>query len=561
MSGIFRKISSSLSLPTTLDLFVRWAVFLLIIYWFVFALLAPVTVWDSHTYNLARLTVAERNGLFSNTLWTSERQVMFPWSFDAIHLLFLSLGWGYDLPSYACLLGIAWILFQVFYPTSPRIAWLMVLSLFAMPTVIFQATSTKNDIGLVFVALFAAYSLFRFREQMNPQWLFLSAIAIGFLPGIKSSGLPLAFFLIVATFWFLRGQHRLLAGWIIATTTSFCLLGSLEIYINNVLIYGNLLGEPTFISWHQNHDGVAGTVANTIRYVVGLINPGSQPSALVPSWQINLESACRDLLQALDLTNKGYRSDFSDESMKFWRIGQEASSDFGSLGTAAMILSALQVLTFRKNQPACWIALSGWALLLVTAATVGWMPWNMRFLMLPVILFVAASLMTLTQILTQRPWIYAGIIVFILYGAIVYPLYSFNKTPVDLINAVRHREATTLKERSSMQEVFDAVRKFHADAPATPWLLHAGSDSWVLGLLEMPDVKFTLAPQLETNSLNAAAAASPTGEVFILVLNRAWTHPATTVQAGELILFKGEISSGIYSWRSPIKVQLHSQRN
>ena len=112
-----------------------------------------------------------------------------------------------------------------------------------------------------------------------------------------------------------------------------------------------------------------------------------------------------------------------------------------------------------------------------------------------------------------------------------------------------------------MQEVFDAVRKFHADAPGTPWLLHAGPDSWVLGLLEMPDVKLTLAPQLEINMLNDAAAKSPAGEVFILVLNRAWTYPATTVQARELIIFKGEISSGIYSWRSPVKVQLHSQRN
>ena len=203
--------------------------------------------------------------------------------------------------------------------------------------------------GLVFVALFAAYSLFRFREQMNPQWLLLSAVAIGFLPGIKSSGLPLAFFLIVATFWLLRGQHRLLAGWIIAATTSFCLLGSLEIYINNALFYGNPLGEPTFLGLHQNHDGVAGTVANTIRYVARLINPGSQPNALVPTWQVSLESACRKLLQTLELTNKGYGFHFSDQNMKFLKFGQEAGSDFGPLGAAAMIFSVLQVLTFQKK--------------------------------------------------------------------------------------------------------------------------------------------------------------------------------------------------------------------
>ena len=555
MIGLFKKINASCSLPVTLDFFVRWTVFLLVAYWGVFALLTPVTVFDSHTYNLARLVIAERNGLFGNTLWTSERQIIFPWSFDSIHLPFLYLGWGYALPSYACLLGTAWIMFQFLKSVSTRIAWLMVLALFAMPTVIYQATSTKNDMGLVFVAFFAAYSLFRFREQLNPKWLFLSAFAVGFLPGIKSSGLPLTVFLSLATFWLIRGRYQLFAGWVVAATLSFCLLGSLETYINNANLYGNPLGETSFILQNSNRDGLVGTVANTIRYVFGLINPGLQPGTLEPVWQLRLESACRNLLKALHLTNKGYRPDFLDQQIKFLKIGFEAASDFGPLGTVAMLISALRLLVFRKNIPACWVALVGWMLLFVTASTTAWMPWNMRFLILPLILFVTASLMTLSQTLARRPWVFAGTVVFILYSVTIYPLFSFNRAPIDLVNALQHREATTLKERSPMQEVFDTVRKFHEKSLATPWLLHAGSDSWVLGLLQMSEVKLTLAPKLDTETLNTAAAKSPTGEVLIIVLNSAWPHAPTTVQANELIRFKNEKDSGIYSWRSSVKEQ------
>jgi hypothetical protein len=546
MNGISEKVWSTLWLPTTINCFVRWALFLLVAYWGVFALVTPVTVWDSHVYNLARLAVADRNGLFGNILWTSERQVIFPWSFDSIHLPFLSLGWGYALPSYACLLGTAWILFQMIYHTAGlRTALLAVLSLFAMPTVIYQATSTKNDMGVVFVAAFATYGLFRFREQMNPKWVLLSAFAVGFLPGIKSSGLHVAFFLSIGTIWLLSGQKRLIASWALAVTTSFCLLGSLEIYINNVYVFGNPLGKPSFLALYSNQDGIGGTIANTIRYLVGIINPGLEPCCREPAWQLSLETTCRNLLQTLQLTDKGYGPDFSDQRMRFLKIGWESASDFGPLGTVAMLISVLLVLTFRKNQPAFWVALSGWVLLVTTAATIAWMPWNMRFLMLPMVLFAVAALLTVRP-LAQRSWAFAGIVGFILYGATVYPLCSFNKQPGDMVKALLDREAATLKERESMEEILDAVRKFHADSPETPWLLHAGSDSWVLGLLTMPDLKIRPAPKLERETLKLASEETPFGEVFILVLNRKWFPPADGGYVRKLVDFKWEKDSSIY---------------
>ncbi|MGE4659225.1 MAG: glycosyltransferase family 39 protein, partial [Arenicellales bacterium] len=498
-----------------LDTSVRWMAGVLLAYWGIFALLTPVTVWDSHVYNLARLPIARLEGLFGNTLFLNIRQIMFPWSFDSIHLPFLALEWGYALPSYLSLIGIAWILFKMLQRTAgARTAWLGVISLFALPTVIFQATSTKNDLGLVFVALFACYSLFRYLELSSWYWLLLSAIAVGFLPGIKSTGFPLAFFVTLATVWLLRRDIRLLASWCVAAGVSFCLLGSLEIYLNNAQLYSNPLGEPAVALAHSNQDGPAGGLANLIRYVFGFINPGWVRSAAIDAnWSQSLEVACRAVLEALHLTDLGFHSYFSDSTVSFRQGGDETSSDFGPFGMAAMAISAWRVIRFRKAQPACWVALAGWFLLVVSASTVAWMPWNMRFLMLPAILFVAATLMTLAPHIEQKPWVFIGVFLMLLYSVIAFPVASTNKRPKDLIDAVQDREMQTLGERRAMRPVFDAVRELSSASPGVPWLLHTGGDSWTLGLLEMRAADVMPAPELDARVLNAASAKSDSGAV------------------------------------------------
>jgi hypothetical protein len=544
---------NALKKPTALlEDALRWVVGILLAYWGLFALLTPVTVWDSHTYNLARLSVARLDGLFGNSLFLNGRQIIFPWSFDSIHLPFLSVEWGYALPSYLSLTGIAWIVFQILHRTvGSRTAWLGVFALFAMPTVIFQATSTKNDLGLVFVAIFAAYALFRYCEKMNSQWLLLSAVAVGFLPGIKSTGIALAFFLTVGTIWVLRRNIRTLASWFAAAALSFCLLGSLEIYINNVLLYANPLGNTGLVRHLSNQDGPAGALANLIRYVFGFINPGWPVD---PIWSRNLEAASRAVLEVLGLTGQGLHSNYSEATVIFLRNGGETGSNFGPLGAATMAISAWLVIRFRRNQHACWIALAGWVLLGATAFTVPWMEWNMRFLMLPAILFVAAALMALAPYIEQKWWVFTGVFLVLLYSAIVFPLSSFNKHPVDLVNAVQNRERQTLRERPTMQEVFDAVREMNSVYPDRPWLLHVGLDSWVLGLLEMSEVNFRPEPVLDTQDLNTASAGSESGSVMILVLNRD-ISPEMASSMVRIARLKREKKTAIYTWLPETSIQ------
>ena len=67
---------------------VRWMCLVMLAYWGVFALSAPVLGPGAQVYNMARLWYAYADGLFGNQVWNDEPQMVFPWSFDALHYPF-----------------------------------------------------------------------------------------------------------------------------------------------------------------------------------------------------------------------------------------------------------------------------------------------------------------------------------------------------------------------------------------------------------------------------------------------------------------------------------------
>ena len=80
---------------------VLWAGFILVIgYWFVWVVACPVLNTDSLTFNLARLWVLERGGLFHNSACTWTRLLTAPLAFDATHYPFLYLGHAYELAEF-----------------------------------------------------------------------------------------------------------------------------------------------------------------------------------------------------------------------------------------------------------------------------------------------------------------------------------------------------------------------------------------------------------------------------------------------------------------------------
>ncbi len=71
---------------------VKWVVLSLLAYWLVYALVVPVTGWDSQTHDVARLLIANHGGLFGNHGFNMVPQVSFPWGFNAVEYPFLFLG-------------------------------------------------------------------------------------------------------------------------------------------------------------------------------------------------------------------------------------------------------------------------------------------------------------------------------------------------------------------------------------------------------------------------------------------------------------------------------------
>ena len=212
----------------------------LLIYWGVFALITPVTNSDSQVYNLARLSVTERAGFWQTTAWNSVRQVIFPWTFDAIHYPFLKIGWGTALPSFAAFLGLLIIIFELVVPRfGSKAGFWCTLVLLAMPTLMLQATTTKNDLVIAFGVGCWLYSLVRFRRNGNTFFLFTAALSLAFTMGSKTSALPICGILILATGWIFRKQLQSALRFAIFLGPLLLLFGSIETYALSWRVYGD----------------------------------------------------------------------------------------------------------------------------------------------------------------------------------------------------------------------------------------------------------------------------------------------------------------------------------
>src|SRR6266446_1556826 len=129
-TGLLREWPSS-GLP-------RFLLIAALSYWGVCALVSPVTNWDSQVYNLGRLSIADIAGFWTNRCWFSERQVIFPWAFDAVHYPFVKAGFCESVPSFLCLIGLLIIVYKLICEWySETVALWTSLGLISMPTLIY----------------------------------------------------------------------------------------------------------------------------------------------------------------------------------------------------------------------------------------------------------------------------------------------------------------------------------------------------------------------------------------------------------------------------------------
>jgi hypothetical protein len=534
--------------PGRLDKAAQVFAVVLLGYWTAYVLAAPVTVWDSHTYNLSRLVIAWHGGLFGNTAWNYEVQAAYPWTFDALHYPLVRLGWAVALPSFLCFLGSLLIVRLRLAGTAwEPCFWWCALAWLALPTFMFQATSTKNDVAVLFGVASWYYAYTQWTEKRSVLSLIAMAIALGFTAGAKSLGLLFDVPLIVFTGWQLvRRDRRHLTLFGGALLSALVLFGSVEIYMNNMLLFRRPLGGD-LARRHSQADGLAGAAANFVRYIFGsaALGDGASPPRvpLLP----RLEGISRATLGALGLANRGYRWDFSDENLEFLGDGSEAGSNFGVFGLVSLAGSLLVFVRMGTGSRAWRLAATGLLALSIVCAGVVWMPWNMRFLVVPFALFGVNAGMFFGE-RRRHPALRAAGLILMGFCATAYPLLSLNKGPQHIVLSLRDREAMEFKEFPAMRGVYDEVRRqARRAARGTVLLVHAGGDAWTLPFLASSSWMALPTPQLTAADIRAHAERYPDADILVLVMNL--DPDRATVEHLELIRAFPDAGSLIYRIR------------
>jgi hypothetical protein len=517
----------------------------LILYWGVFAFVTPVTDWDSHTYNIARIPLALMGGLFGNPYWNDARQAAFPWSFDALHLPFYWFGGGTSTPSYLCFIGtlaIVWTIVNSYRGADT--ATLCALAMFAIPTFVYQATSSKNDWAVVFGVACWFYFLWLYNRSPTKWLLWGLACSLGFTAGVKSAGLPLTILGALMTFYVLRRNLRYALQFSAALLLALVLWGSVETYVNNVYLYGYPLG-PEELMTNKNTDGVRGGMANAIRYTFSSVNFGADEKGAE-----FLTRQGRHALQILRLRDLGYRSDLSDSDFLVLKKGWGGASDFGLLGFLALVGSVCILLRGAWRTAEWRLATGGFLNFGIVCISIGWTPWCLRYLMLSFLLFLLAGILSLQGLyLGRKPWPGWLLCVAILHGIAVYPLFSYNKSPRDLWTAIARREDATFKEKPGMQEVFDGVQNAVFEKKMAILFLHAGGNSWVLPFFQIEKLQMIPRPTIKEIPVVTGDMLHAGESAGLLVLNRSLKPDKGT--GWSMYQRFAEPDTALYLWQNP----------
>jgi hypothetical protein len=526
----------------------------LLLYWGTCALLLPVTTSDCQVYNLARLRVAERAGYWQAEAWNSIREVTYPWAFDAVHYPFLLIGWGFGIPSFLAFLSLLVIIFQLLAPRFGEHAALWsILTLLSMPTLMLQATATKNDLVVVFGVGCWIYSLVRFQRSQNKFFLFTAALSLAFIAGSKNLALGICAIAAVATAWLLRREVRNLLLFALFLGPLLLLFGSIETYLLSWKIYHDPIGPKQFVTEQLNGDGLRGAIANFFRYYLANISIGVDGIDCHSGFSNFLEKGCRVVLQSLGLQDAGCRRDFKDATLPFLKDGFDSGYDFGVVGCLALFVSSC-VVCWPKWRDLRWaLSAAGFIAMMPICWAIAWTPWDVRYFCLSFTFFgiVLALLVfgaphpdwrhsrpealvftkkrsaatpkspSVTALPSERSfsgrsWLQLGFSVVIIWSAISLPLHCGQRRPLDLWNAIFARADLSLRQRPEMVPVYKDVLSLRTNR-TDRWFLVASENSWTLPFLDQANMKWELTPQWE--QVKALLAQGAPTDSYALILN------------------------------------------
>lgn len=255
------------------------------------AVYAPVNLWDSTTYHVARVAFWIQHKSLEHFETSSIRQTMFPPNAEILYLwplVFLKKDFFAGMVQFVSFCGSLWILssFLSYIKVSPkRILW-TVFIFASLPEIILQSSSTQNDLVLGFFLFVSLYLFIYGVREKEKTSLIMSSMALGISLGIKGSVFMfLPVIGIVYLILLIKSEKKqfykplLLYG--SCTVLFFALLSSYN-YVLNYFDFHNLLGLQSYMNFYMPPDkSIKSFIANLIRYNLCFIDFTGFPSAQI----------------------------------------------------------------------------------------------------------------------------------------------------------------------------------------------------------------------------------------------------------------------------------------
>ncbi len=370
------------------------------------AIFLPPSNWDSMTYNLARVLLFHQEKTLLLESVTTYRQAIFPVGSDILSYLVLRFhnDFGIGFYSFSAYTAILLSLYAIISNRFSRdIALWSVIIVGGIPELVYQATSTKNDILCAAVAVWCLMMLNRFIREPRQFELVLLIMGLAFGLSAKTTFIAFTLPFIVALLYlllklnsipnrtrthqatsgaeqlhtFLRNipiKRCMKAGCICLIPILF--LSQSWLYLNNVLHWGGMFN-PSEYQHHKNNDGLVGAIANLVRYFFQSIHPLRPIDLLVHEitgyW---FRGGLQRVYEILFMPLWGNAGSFRD-FVNLW-IQNEDHSWFGPFGFL-LIIPGLLVALFREESVTRVAAITAISYLLIICYKIAWMQWNNRF--------------------------------------------------------------------------------------------------------------------------------------------------------------------------------------
>ena len=354
--------------------------------------------WDSMTYHLARMAYFLQHNNFSYFEANYWAQVVHPK--NATSLITYAYLLGGKNENFTQLVQFLSYLISVLsvYGISKKIGNTTTQSLFAsmvsglLTEWLMQSTTTQNDMIITAFVGIATFFIFSYHHSMNKRDLWLSAIAIGIMLGVKASSLlPILCIALIAVILVFREKlkfkkkvlHLLqYGGMVLLSIIVFALPSG---YSENLRIFNHPLGPVSVRETHSFEGQSPGYVLkygsiNVLRYGFEFLSLDGFSGKLADEAQYTLRHYPYRAMQKIGIqidSSEATRQAFLPDKKP---VAQEDKSYWGIFGfTLIWIAVLISLFSAKHTQEAFFLALTSLAFLLLQSFSGPYDPWRGRY--------------------------------------------------------------------------------------------------------------------------------------------------------------------------------------